>query len=120
MLIPLLINFGGNILEQYEVKLLSAAYNNLEDSYSYIKNTLYSPIAAGNSLAKLEKAILSLSYFPYKDSMRKTGAYANKGTLLPSCPKDLLIFKRIIAFYNAKVYNEPIVDAQFSVLPTAR
>ncbi|MFI3169203.1 MAG: type II toxin-antitoxin system RelE/ParE family toxin [Faecalibacterium sp.] len=82
--------------------MLSTAYNNLDDIYSYIKNTLYSSTAAGNLLAKLEKAILSLSYFPYKGAMRKTGTYANKGYRQ-------LFVENFIVVYRIEEQNKRVV-----------
>ena len=58
--------YGGNILDKYTVKLYARAYQDLEEIYSYIANSL------------LEPAILSLAQFPERGAIRRVGAYSNK------------------------------------------
>ncbi len=66
-------------MDKYNVKLLSRAYNNLDEIYYYISTELYAEQAANNLIEDLEESILSLEYMPYRGSKRRNGAYANKG-----------------------------------------
>lgn len=70
---------GGNILDKYSVKLLSAAYRNLDDIYAYIATQLHTEQSALNLIDKLEEAIFSLEVMPQRSVKRRVGAYANKG-----------------------------------------
>ena len=70
---------GGSILDKYSVKLLSAAYRNLDDIYVYIATHLKAKQSALNLIDKLEEAIISLEFVPHRGVKRRVGAYANKG-----------------------------------------
>lgn len=70
---------GENILDKYSVKLLTAAYRNLDDIYSYITTELQAEQSALNLIDKLEEAIFSLEFMPQRGAKRRVGAYANKG-----------------------------------------
>jgi plasmid stabilization system protein ParE len=61
------------------VKLLSRAYRDLEDIYEYIATRLQEPGIAQKLADKLEEGIFSLETFPHRCTMRKNGAYADKG-----------------------------------------
>jgi len=66
-------------LDKYSVKLLSAAYRNLDNIYVYIVMELQAKQSAMNLIDKLEEAIFSLEVTPYRGAKRCVGAYANKG-----------------------------------------
>lgn len=68
-----------NILDKYSVKLLTAAYRNLNEIYEYIADELDAEPEALDLIAKLEEAILSLEVMPQRGAKRSVGAYANKG-----------------------------------------
>ena len=70
--------YGGNILDKYTVKLYARAYQDLEEIYSYIANSLLEPDTALNMVDALETAILSLAQFPERRAIRRVGAYSNK------------------------------------------
>lgn len=70
--------YGGNILDKYTVKLYARAYQDLEEIYSYIANSLLEPDTALNMVDALETAILSLAQFPERGVIRRVGAYSNK------------------------------------------
>ncbi len=67
-----------NILDKYSVKLLTAAYRNLNEIYEYIADELDAEPEAIDLIAKLEEAILSLEVMPQRGAKRCVGAYANK------------------------------------------
>jgi plasmid stabilization system protein ParE len=64
---------------KYSVKLLPRAYRDLDGIYTYIAETLLEPGIAAKLADSLEEAIFSLENMPQRGSLRKTGAYANKG-----------------------------------------
>lgn len=66
-------------MDKYSVKLLSAAYRDLDDIYVYIATELQAEQLAMNLIDKLEEAIFSLEVTPYRGAKRRVGAYANKG-----------------------------------------
>lgn len=70
--------YGVNILDKYTVKLYARAYQDLEEIYSYIANSLLEPDTALNMVDALETAILSLAQFPERGAIRRVGAYSNK------------------------------------------
>ena len=74
-----LLVYGGSILGNYTVKLLSRALRDLDEIYSYIAKNLQEPGTAGSMIDALEEGILSLEQMPYRCPERRTGSYANKG-----------------------------------------
>jgi plasmid stabilization system protein ParE len=62
---------GGNILNKYDVKLLSAAYRNLDEIYEYIATELNAKESAIGLIDQLEEAVLSLEIMPL-ESIRQT------------------------------------------------
>ena len=66
-------------MKKYDVKLLSRAYDDLDDIYSHVARELAVPETAKQLIDTLEDAILSLEQFPQRGSKRKTGAYARRG-----------------------------------------
>ena len=70
---------GGNILDKYSVKLLSAAYRSLDEIYTHIALELHAKELGLNVIDKLEEAIFSLEIMPQRGAKRRAGAYAKKG-----------------------------------------
>ena len=66
-------------MEQYSVKLLRRAVQDLDDIYGYIAQTLLEPETASHLLGRLEDAIFSLETLPYRCPERRVGTYANHG-----------------------------------------
>lgn len=66
-------------MDKYGVKLLFAAYRNLEEIYTYIATELRAEQSAMNLIDILEEAIFSLEVMPLRGVKRREGAYANKG-----------------------------------------
>lgn len=66
-------------MEQYNVRLTSHALQDLDSIYTYIAQSLAEPDTAQKLLGRLEDAIFSLEQFPQRGSVRKVGAYANRG-----------------------------------------
>jgi len=66
-------------LNKYHVKLLSAAYRNIDSIYAYIAMELNAKPSATNLIDKLEEAILSLEVVPQRGARRRVGAYADRG-----------------------------------------
>lgn len=65
--------------EQYKVKLMSRALRDLDGIYQYIAGAMSEPNTALNMVDELEREILSLSRFPNRCAVRRSGIYANKG-----------------------------------------
>ncbi len=65
-------------MDKYRVKLLSAAYRDLEEIYAYIARHLQANQAALNLIDKLEESIISLELIPRRGARRHVGAYAKK------------------------------------------
>ncbi len=61
------------------MKLLSAAYRNLDNIYAYIVTELRADQSALDLIDKLEEAIFSLEFMPQRGAKRRVGAYTNKG-----------------------------------------
>lgn len=68
-----------NTLDKYRVKLLAAAYRNLDEIYAYIAIELQAEQSALDLIDKFEEAIFSLEIMPHRGAKRRAGAYANKG-----------------------------------------
>lgn len=66
-------------MAKYTIKLLQRASRDLDDIYNHIAGD-FKEIGTAEKMANvLEDAILSLDEMPYRGSIRKTGAYANRG-----------------------------------------
>lgn len=89
-------------MDKYSIKLLSRAYYNLDDIYSYISAGLLEPQAAQTIIESLEEAIYSLEDMPYRGSIRKTGSYARKGYRQ-------LFIKNFTAIYRIDEANKQVV-----------
>lgn len=66
-------------MNKYDVKLLSAAYRNLDEIYEYIATELNAKESAIGLIDQLEEDVLSLEIMPQRGARRRVGAYANKG-----------------------------------------
>ena len=66
-------------MDKYHVRLLSRAYEDLDDIYEYIALELVAPEAATKIIDTLEETIISLEQLPRRGAKRRTGAYGNKG-----------------------------------------
>ena len=66
-------------MDKYHVRLLGKAFRDLDNIYSYIVSEFKEVTTANTLIDLFEKSILSLSEMPYRGSVRRTGAYANKG-----------------------------------------
>ena len=60
--------YGGNILDKYTVKLYARAYQDLEEIYSYIANSLLEPDTALNMVDALETR--SLAWLNFRNAER--------------------------------------------------
>ena len=72
-------NWRKNILDKYKVKVNPKAIRELNDIYEYIANDKLAPENAKGQVARLKKAILSLSTFPQSHQERHEGRYVGKG-----------------------------------------
>ncbi len=79
---------GGNILDNYVVKLYARAY-------PYIAENLLEPGTALSMVDELEKAIFSLEQLPERGAIRRVGAYAN-GDCRHSFVKNYVIIYRVL------------------------
>lgn len=66
-------------MDKYQIKLLARVARDLEDIYDYIANEFKVQETAEHMIDLLEQAILGLDEMPYRGSVRRTGAFANKG-----------------------------------------
>ena len=66
-------------MDKYTVKILPAAFEQMDKIYAYIAQNLCAKDAAQNLLDKLEDAIRSLKTLPERGAVRKVGKHANKG-----------------------------------------
>ena len=65
-------------MAEYDVKLTSKAFSDIEGIYKYISENLCANSSAINIVNQIEEAIFSLETFPNRGSIRRTGRYANK------------------------------------------
>ena len=66
-------------MAKYTVKLMQRASSDLDDIYNHIADDLKETGTAEKMADSLEEAILSLNEIPYRGSIRRTGAFANRG-----------------------------------------
>lgn len=102
--------YGGNILDKYTVKLYARAYQDLEEIYSYIANSLLEPDTALNMVDALETAILSLAQFPERGAIRRVGAYSNKDYRQ-------LFLKNYTIVYRIVKQKKKYMSLQYVILP---
>ena len=66
-------------MADYTVKLMRRASGDLDDIYNHIADDFKAIGTAQKMADALEEAILSLEEMPYRGSLRRTGAFANRG-----------------------------------------
>jgi len=66
-------------LEEYKIKILPEAVNNLDGIYGYIANHFLERKIAEKMINDLEEQILSLSTLPNRFPERQIGHFANQG-----------------------------------------
>lgn len=66
-------------MDKYTVKLIQRAYSGMDDIYNHIADVFKEMGTAEKMADALEEAILNLSEMPYRGSVRRTGAFANRG-----------------------------------------
>lgn len=66
-------------MAKYTIKLLQRASDDLDNIYNHIANDFKEIGTAERMADTLEEAILSLDEMPYRGSVRRTGAFANRG-----------------------------------------
>lgn len=66
-------------MDNYSVKLMSRALQDLDKIYDYIAHTLVEPGTALKLVERIENAIFSLETMPYRCPERRRGAYAYRG-----------------------------------------
>ncbi|MCI8414313.1 MAG: type II toxin-antitoxin system RelE/ParE family toxin [Ruminiclostridium sp.] len=66
-------------MDNYHVKIMNRALQDLNGIYAYIARTLLEPKTALALVETLEQAIFTLETMPYRCPERKTGAYGGKG-----------------------------------------
>ena len=62
-------------MDKYVVNLYTRAYQDLNDIYTYIAETLLEPGTALDMVDELEEAIFSLEQLPERGAIRHVGAY---------------------------------------------
>lgn len=66
-------------MAKYTAKLMQRASNDLDDIYNHIADDFKEVGTAEKMADTLEAAILSLDEMPYRGSIRRMGAFANRG-----------------------------------------
>ena len=66
-------------MAKYTIKLLQRASDDIDNIYNHIANDFKEIGTAERMADALEDAILSLDEMPYRGSIRRTGAFANRG-----------------------------------------
>ncbi len=66
-------------MAKYTIKLLQRASDDIDNIYNHIANDFKEIGTAERMADTLEDAILSLDEMPYRGSVRRTGAFANRG-----------------------------------------
>lgn len=66
-------------MAKYTIKLLQRASDDIDNIYNHIANDFKEIGTAERMADTLEDAILSLDEMPYRGSIRRTGAFANRG-----------------------------------------
>ena len=64
---------------KYTIKMLQRASDDLDNIYNHIADDFKEIGTAEKMADALENAILSLDEMPYRGSIRRTGAFANRG-----------------------------------------
>lgn len=79
--------------EQYQIKFLPKAYDDLVEIYLYIVGQLFSEAAANSLLEKIEKQIKRLSLFPFSGSRFQDEILLNKGYFKLVVDRHLVIYR---------------------------
>ncbi|MBA4698421.1 MAG: type II toxin-antitoxin system RelE/ParE family toxin [Ruminococcus sp.] len=66
-------------MDKYQVKLMARAARDLDGIYNYIADEFKETGTAEHMADLLEDGILGLDEMPYRGSIRRVGAFANKG-----------------------------------------
>ncbi len=66
-------------MAKYTIKMLQRASDDLDNIYNHITDDFKEIGTAEKMADALENAILSLDEMPYRGSIRRTGAFANRG-----------------------------------------
>lgn len=90
-------------MEQYSVKLLRRAVQDIDDIYTYIVEALVEPETALKLVGRLEEAIFSLDTLPHRCPERRSGVYANHGY------RQLLMENYTIIFRIDEAHQQVIV-----------
>lgn len=90
-------------MEQYNVKLLRRAVQDIDGIYTYIAQTLLEPETALKLVGRLEDAIFSLETLPHRCPERRVGAYADRGY------RQLLMENYTIIFRIDEAHRQVIV-----------
>ena len=64
---------------KYTIKMLQRASDDLDNIYNHLADDFKEIGTAEKMADSLEDAILSLDEIPYRGSIRRTGAFANRG-----------------------------------------
>lgn len=82
-------------MDKYVVKLYTRAYQDLNDIYTYIAETLLEPGTALDMVDELEEAIFSLEQLPERGAIRCVGVYKD-GNYRQLFVKNYCIIYRLI------------------------
>lgn len=66
-------------MAKYTIKMLQRAFDDLDNIYNHIAEDFKETGTAEKMADALEDAILSLDEMPYRGSIRRRGAFANRG-----------------------------------------
>ncbi len=66
-------------MDKYKILIYPRAYRDIDEIYTYIAETLKERELALKLVDTLEEAIYSLEQLPQRGSIRRVGAYANRG-----------------------------------------
>lgn len=66
-------------MDKYKIFMYPRAYRDIDGIYTYIAENLKEREIALKMVDTLEEAIYSLTQMPQRGSIRRVGAYANKG-----------------------------------------
>ena len=90
-------------MDNYHVKIMNRALQDLNGIYAYIARTLLEPKTALALVETLEQAIFTLETMPYRCPERKTGAYGGK------CYRQLLVKNYTVIYRIDETAKDVIV-----------
>jgi len=88
--------------DEFQVKITPAAAHDLDEIYYYIANNLVAPQAADKLLDDIEKAILSLRNFPYRNQYSHNEVLRHKGY------RKLVVHKYLV-LYSVDEKNKTVI-----------